>query len=133
MLRSSNKKQKTGTTKKTSIAKQLKAIPRTEAKDIANDLIASIRPPAVPMAVVLASNEIRRAKEFFTISHSTAAKPGKTFQELVEFVHSIGLEQKQVIDFTEKDWKTPGTKKNPGANRHDLSSKVFRNIIKHKQ
>jgi hypothetical protein len=57
--------QKTATGNKTSVTKQLKALPRTGAKKIANDCIDSIRPTAMPMAVLLESKDVERATEFF--------------------------------------------------------------------
>ena len=59
--------------------------------------------------------------------------PEKSFQQLEQFVQSIGLEPKQVIGFTETKWITPGDKKNPGRNRSGLAGTLFLNIIKHKQ
>ena len=49
----------------------LESLSRHDGKRVAQFFLRSIAPPPVPMAVVLASEEIKRAKVFFAAARGT--------------------------------------------------------------
>jgi hypothetical protein len=118
-----------------SVFVQLGKLTRALGKCIAKAFLASIAPKHVPMAEVLASDDIATAKAFITEARTTGKKPVKSYAELEAMVRSVGLEPLQVISFTEDKWNTPcpGNKAKPGGNRHQMAGQVLMYIIQHKQ
>ena len=108
---------------------------RPLAKDVARAALRHIAPKPVPMSDVLATDGVKRAGEFHDVARKQGKEPQKTYQDLRELVAFVGLNDWQVIYFSEEEWikPSPNSKIQPGKNRNALSGGVLKNIIKHLQ
>jgi hypothetical protein len=86
------------------------------------------------MAVVLASEEVKRAKVFFAAARGQGKRPKKSYKQLQEFVRLCGLEPEQCIRFSDEKWDTPSPgKAQPGAGRNGYAGQVLMYIVHHLQ
>jgi len=108
------------------VVSALESLPRHDGKRVAQFFLRSIAPPPVPMAEVLDSKVIKRAKVFFAAARFQGKRPKKSYQQLQDFVRSCGLEPEQCIRFGEEKWLK-------GQGRNSYAGQVFMYIVHHLQ